>query len=268
MIDERNFLKELLPSPNFLVHPTTYSKDYFASIDEGSKASALAILGILFALHKPRSVVDLGCGTGAWLAAAGSLGAEELLGYDGDWANPPAFSPNRITFTPVDFENSQPVIENKADLAISVEVLEHISPDRAGCFLDALCSASDVIVFSAAIPHQGGTRHLNEQPQSHWIRQFDLRGFDVFDIFRPAIWSNDSVCWWYRQNTLLFVHRGAAVPDRGALRACERPIHDVVHPSNYVQKLRVLRERIKKLESNLVTATARPGIGGASYRVN
>lgn len=96
---------------------------------------------------------------------------------------------------------------------------------------------------------------MNEQPQSHWIHTFASREFEAFDIFRPAIWNNENVCWWYRDNFLLFVHRDSAVPDRDAFRTMQQPIFDIVHPANYAQKLRVCRERITNLEMQLTAAT-------------
>jgi hypothetical protein len=229
----------------------TYSAAFFAQNVKSSLPSALVVLKLLFTLYKPKTVVDFGCGSGAWLTVAHGLGAENLYGFDGSWVNPRELTSNHINFTSVDFEKETPPVTHKSDLAISVEVIEHISSARSDCFLDALCSSSDVIVFSAAIPYQGGTHHVNEQPQSHWITRFACRGYDVFDIFRPAIWNNVDVRWWFRQNIFLYVRNGTSALNSLQLRLLEQPLRDVVHPANYERKIKLFKQKIKDLEAEV-----------------
>ena len=62
-----------------------YDKDYYLRIIEGMSQSAAIVLGLLYEYYKPQSVIDVGCGPGAWLAAAESLGAITLKGLDGEW---------------------------------------------------------------------------------------------------------------------------------------------------------------------------------------
>ena len=82
-------------------------------------------------------------------------------------------------------------IESKFDLAITLEVAEHLSEIRADSFIDDLCALSDLILFSAAIPDQGGRHHINEQWQSYWEpKRFKQRGYHVYDIVRWKIWSS------------------------------------------------------------------------------
>lgn len=142
----------------------------------------------------------------------------------------------------------------RVDLAISVEVVEHVSAERTEAFFDALCSAADIIVFSGAIPYQGGTHHINEQPQSIWIEHFESRDFEVYDIFRPRIWTDEDVRWWFRQNIFLFIRRGSNQIDTAVLRNLEQPLRDVVHPVNYVRKIRLHKQRIRELEAELAEA--------------
>ena len=204
-------------------------------------------------LYEWKSVVDFGCGSGAWLAGAEAHGGEALYGFDGPWVDPTKLTSSNIVFTPMDFEKELPSLDKKVDLAISVEVAEHLYKDRIDAFFDAFCALSDVVVFSAAIPYQGGTHHVNEQPQSYWIEHFDRRGFDVFDIFRPHIWNDDEVRWWFRQNVFLFVRRGSDAIDRAKLTELESPLRDVVHPVNFVRKVRLNKERIKELEKEVAS---------------
>lgn len=198
----------------------------------GSIRSAQIILGLLFKFYQPQSVVDFGCGVGGWLAAAEALGSKTLKGFDGDWVPKESLFSKNIDFVPVNLEEEFE-IERRYDLAMSVEVAEHLSETRAKPFVDMLCKASDVVLFGAAAKGQGGTNHINEQWQSYWINLFHSNRYDCFDIFRGVIWDNDQVDWWYRQNIFLFVNRDTQNTGLNLemLKAKERMIPDVVHPS-------------------------------------
>lgn len=93
----------------------------------------------------------------------------------------------------------------KYDLCISVEVGEHLPREKAEVFLDNLCRSSDVILFSAAVPGQGGTDHINEQWPDYWRKKFQKRGYACYDAFRGRLWEDGRVEWWYRQNLFLYV---------------------------------------------------------------
>jgi hypothetical protein len=84
---------------------------------------------------------------------------------------------------------------------MSLEVAEHLPPDRSNSFIAELTALAPVALFSAAIPQQGGTDHINERWQSYWAGLFKKRGFSPLDVIRPAVWENDAVERWYRQNT-------------------------------------------------------------------
>jgi hypothetical protein len=88
-------------------------------------------------------------------------------------------------------------LDRKYDLAICLEVAEHLPVSSAGTLVDSITRASDLILFSAAIPLQTGTHHINEQWQDYWAALFDQRGFVASDIVRPAIWGRPDVRWWY-----------------------------------------------------------------------
>lgn len=93
----------------------------------------------------------------------------------------------------------------KYDLCISLEVAEHIEEDRADLFIDNLCDASDVILFSAALPKQGGGRHVNEQEITYWAEKFKTRGYTQCDFIRKQIWNDSNVEYWYKQNIAMYV---------------------------------------------------------------
>lgn len=208
-----------------------YDDAFYQRYVAGMASSAARVLSVVRGFCRMESVLDVGCGRGAWLAAAGDLGAAVRYGYDGPWIRREDLLDQGVTFFPVDFEQPLPSPGRRFDLAMSIEVAEHVSSGRADAFVESLCAASDVVLFGAAVRHQGGEHHVNEQPQSYWIAKFASRGYECFDVIRPAVWDDESVKWWYRQNTFLFARTGTPCVDVQALRAAVRPVTDVVHPA-------------------------------------
>jgi SAM-dependent methyltransferase len=214
--------------------PDEYPESFYDAHRTGSERSAAAVLDQLRLLGLgpwPR-VVDVGCGQGEWLRASLGRGATTAVGIDGPW-NESAFDPNGpVAFRSCDLANASSndlaslVGGERFDLAISVEALEHIPPAAGARVIEALVSWSDLVVFSAAIPGQGGRQHQNEQWQSHWADEFAKYGYEPYDLVRPALWDRAEVEPWYRQNVLVY----AATPPRPELRPAARGFLDLVHP--------------------------------------
>lgn len=242
-----------------------YSPDTYAAWQDGAARSARAVLEVIWPLVAPQRVVDVGCGIGLWLAEAERRGAAVLRGFDGPWVEPGQLRSAAIRFTSVDLEQGLPEDE-RYDLAISVEVAEHVSRDGADRFLDALVRLSDVIVFSAAIPGQGGVSHVNEQWPSYWARRFAARGFSAFDVVRQAVWTNGDVEWWYRQNLLLYVRDGSTAVDRATLRTLERPPLDLVHPDLYDAKVAEILRVHERPDGRFAWQTVRRWLFGGPRR--
>ena len=222
-----------------------YSPEFFAGAAPGSLRSARRFLEILFEAYQPRSVLDVGCGQGGWLAAAEELGATRLCGVDGPWVNPAALLSKAIDFKTVNLEQDFATKE-RFDLCISVEVAEHLSSDRARSFVKTLCAASDVILFSAAIRLQGGVNHINEQWQSYWAGLFAAAGYECHDLFRARLWTDQGTESWYRQNVLLYVKRGHEICAALCARSLIGGPIDVVHPEIYEGNLQSLKRMIEE----------------------
>lgn len=165
--------------------------------------AAEVVIPYILQLLKPASVVDVGCGIGTWLKVFEDQGIEKILGIDGDYVDKKLLKIEKSKFLSHDLEKDF-FSEEKYDLAISLEVAEHLSVDSAIIFIDTLSKLSDTVVFSAAIPNQGGQNHLNEQSPEYWISIFENLGFKMYDIFRPVFWDNKTIDVWYRQNMILF----------------------------------------------------------------
>jgi len=221
-----------------------YDASFYSKLGDGMSRSAEKILGFVYRLYRPASVIDVGCGRGAWLAAAESLGSTRLRGVDGDWIRQEDLFSRNIEFSPADLGAGVEIAET-FDLCISVEVAEHLPASAAKNFVAQLCAASDLVLFSAAIELQGGVNHVNEQRQSYWIELFESNGYEVFDVIRPEFWDDAEVEWWYRQNCFLFANPASDRLDLDRLRAEVRPIADLVHPDHYEAKIRDYEERIE-----------------------
>lgn len=186
--------------------PEIYNKDWFEWQHEGAFLSAEVMLSYLFTkLIEPSSVIDIGCGTGVWLRVSELLGTTRILGLDG--CTPEMTFLSEGSYIQADFENNLPDIDEKFDLAICLEVAEHLSHDCAGTLVTKLCSYSDCILFSAAFPGQGGDGHINEQPLEYWVDLFSKHGYEIADVIRPALWGMPCIEGWYIHNTFIFYRK-------------------------------------------------------------
>ena len=135
-------------------------------------------------------------------------------------------------FSAVDIERPI-VLDRRFDLAICLEVAEHISERHTASLVESLVSLAPVVVFSAAIPGQSGVNHVNERWQDYWASQFESRDYAILDCLRPFIWSDASVQWWYAQNVLVFVSN-AELRERPDLLELSTRTHrtmlNLVHP--------------------------------------
>jgi SAM-dependent methyltransferase len=181
-----------------------YDREFFESQAPSSRRSAQVIVPLILELVRPESVVDVGCGTGAWLSTFHDAGVEDILGIDGEYVERSLLEIPQDRFLPWDLR--QPLkLERRFGLVVSLEVAEHLPPSSADIFVDSLVGLGPAVLFSAAIPHQGGNNHINERWQTYWASLFAERAYECLDPIRPRVWDDERVEWWYRQNTLLFV---------------------------------------------------------------
>ena len=142
----------------------------------------------------------------------------------------------RIEFRAVDL--ASPIkVDERFDLAISLEVAEHLPATRADSFVELLCHCADVVIFGAATKLQGGTNHINEQWQSYWVERFEGHGYTCIDLFRQSSWGSNEVDWWYQQNAFLFVNKDAELSLLKLTQHFPPTMTDIVHPNNFLPKV-------------------------------
>ncbi len=214
---------------------TDYTSEFYRKQAGGSLQSARAIAPVLMELVKPRSVVDVGCGVGPWLLAFSELGIEDFWGIDGDYVDRQALliPPDRFAATDL----SRPFTAPRTyDLALSLEVAEHLPETSAAVFVESLTRLAPAVYFSAAIPGQGGTSHQNEQWPDYWSELFARRGYAAADCIRRRFWHDPGVEFWYSQNGILYVDRSRMRPGQLTQKDIDwgAPPPRLVHPQLFI----------------------------------
>jgi SAM-dependent methyltransferase len=215
----------------------TYSPEFFERHRAGARRSAEVIVPLILDRAPSSSVVDVGCGLATWLAVIREHGIDDVLGLDGDYMDRTQLEITADRFRAVDL--ARPFrLERTFDLAISLEVAEHLPASCVRDFVGSLTALARVVLFSAAIPFQGGENHLNEQWPEYWAALFAEHQYIAVDCLRRRLWRDERVEWWYAQNTIVYV-KDTALPGYPLLErdrdSNERTPLALVHPRRYVE---------------------------------
>jgi SAM-dependent methyltransferase len=240
-----------------------YTQDFYDVHADGSLRSARVILSELFLLcDLPQAVVDVGCGTGTWLLAAREKGVTEFFGLDGDWVSPGQLKIPPECYVACDISAGPLVLASlprkRFDLVISVEVAEHLPPNKASQFISLLCELGDLILFSAAIPGQPGENHINGAWPAQWAELFADHNFFCFDVLRSRVWMNPDVDWWYAQNVLIFASSESKTYSRlSQIAAAVKTPFPIVHPKLFNKALREAGESKRRTSALLASRSWR-----------
>ena len=212
-----------------------YDRAYFDSHSRAARRSAEVIVPLVMEMLSPRSVCDVGCGPGIWLAAFEEQGVTEVVGVDGDYVDREALRIDPTKFVAADLEHGIPKV-GRFDLTVSLEVAEHLPESASARFVEGLVGLAPAVLFAAAVPGQAGRGHVNEQWPTYWGRLFQEHQYRPVDLVRPRVWESGKVKPWYRQNMILFadpsVIRSNAVLQEERQHTAARPL-SLVHPQMF-----------------------------------
>ena len=200
----------------------------FYEVNRKDLNAASIIISYILSNLKIDSVVDFGCGSGTWISEFKRQGVKDVLGIDGDYVQSSWQLIDSKFFKPYDLTKKL-VLDKKYDLAVTLEVAEHIDKKYEDVFVENLISASDIILFSAAVPNQGGTGHVNEQYPTYWIEKFKKRGYEYYDCLRWKFWEDNEIAFWYRQNIMFYVKKEKYAAFKKLFEINGTPIN-IIHP--------------------------------------
>lgn len=190
------------------------AKFYDLNITEGTKM-AIWFVPLLREIFQFKSLLDVGCGTGHYLRFCVDHGLSDVLGIEG---SPHAFERLLVDKSQVVRHDLREPFRagRKWDVALSIEVAEHIDKASAGTYVRTLATSSDTVVLTAARPGQGGRAHVNLQPPEWWQERFRQEHFEYDERLterlkagiRRARESGAFVTSWFEPNVMVFRNRG------------------------------------------------------------
>jgi hypothetical protein len=215
----------------------TYGSAFYEKIRKGSQDSAAVIVPMILDVlpeqarfGQRRSVLDVGAGE-AWFAAEFEKYGCMVHAIDAGQVKESA-----VEVLYWDLMQSFGNLYSQVDLVVCLEVAEHLPESRAASFIADLCEAGRAVLFSAAIPGQGGDGHINMQWPRYWQRLFYDAGYLYSMGPRWQIWDDQRVKPWYRNNL------GLAIPkeELGSFKYPEwftdsgYDCHAVIHPDMWI----------------------------------
>lgn len=181
----------------------SYDHVFYEEMSKSSNSSARFLVPFLQKKLSFNSVIDLGCGDGQFVNEFIRNGISYVKGIEGEWILC-LLNKEDCSWLQIEDLSNELDFDTRYDLAICLEVAEHLEEQHADTLIRNLTRASDVVFFSAAIPGQGGTNHINLQDPDYWARKFAEQGYFLEWDPRKLLWGNKKVAPWYQQNCLLY----------------------------------------------------------------
>jgi SAM-dependent methyltransferase len=206
-----------------------------SEVDPEQYTSARAVIPRVLGLTGARSIVDVGCGSGAWIRACRDLGVPEVVGVDGPHVPP---IQRRVATEFVERDLAEPLdLARRFNLVMCVDVAEDLPPERAEGLIADITALAPVVLFAAAVPGQDATPHASEWWPEGWAALFEAEGWTCRDAIRPWIRTNDQVGWRYRQTLFLAVAPGSDAAYQSLPRLDPTPVDT---PVDYLRRPAIL----------------------------
>lgn len=189
-------------------HADVYDAVYYANYSDEMEQSTIGIAESMIKHLNPHSIVDIGCGSGEVLSEFAKRGIQ-ACGADFSPAALAICRNKGLTVCSLDIEDVHSLPNWRADVALSIEVAEHLPAGLADHYAGVLTAiAQKAILITAAPPGQGGTDHVNEQPKAYWIEKFKSVGAvfdrDLTSEFQQA-WNEFGVERTRTRNVMVFL---------------------------------------------------------------
>jgi SAM-dependent methyltransferase len=231
-----------------------YDSEFYRFLASFAVRSAEQIVPLLRSALPINSVADFGCGQGAWLSVWRKTGAT-IMGIDGPYIDRRSLMIDTAHFQTADL-SMRIELGRQFDLVQSLEVAEHLPAEKAADVVDTLTRHAPLVMFSAAVPGQGGEHHVNEQPLEYWRSKFWDCGYAAIDWIRPQIFGNSLIQDWYRHNIVLYAQNDHLETLPENLRALRVPENQAL--CNYWPLLdRIRHAAIRRLPLNTVDMLSR-----------
>lgn len=234
---------------------TNYGKTFFDYVNSGAIRSARRVIPLLLAELEIASVLDIGCGQGAWLSVWKELGVESVSGIDGDYVDRDC-----LLISPKDFIAHDLVerfdLQRRFDLVVTMEVAEHLPEECNPAFVKSLVRHGDLVLFSAAPKGQGGHNHINEQDYEYWRKLFSRHGYVAVDYLRPLLIGAADVETWYRYNPVMYASPQRFIKLPEAVQCC-RVDDDVMLKDFAPVSYRLRKALVRLLPVTVMTSIAK-----------
>jgi SAM-dependent methyltransferase len=248
-----------------------YDSLFYEDQKGGSYNSAQQVVPYLIRFLQPASILDVGCGVGTWLKVFLEHKVEDVVGVDGEYVDRSQLLIPSEKFVVADLTQGLD-LKRQFDLVVSLEVAEHLPTASSSLLVETLAAHGRVVMFSAAVPGQGGTDHINEQWPDYWKRLFEARGYSLVDCLRAKFWNDKKIVPTYRQNMVLYVDRNWLAGKPELQEEYERgrnfPL-PLVHPDVFAEVLNRppgLRKLLQALP-HAISETVRIRVGRLAGRV-
>lgn len=149
------------------------------------------------------TVLDVGCANGFLLEEL-RLRGHQVAGIE---ISPEVHEVLPAELTPLVEVGDFTAARGEWDLVVSIEVAEHIAPERSVELVETLAArARRAIFFTAAPPGQRGRGHINCRPHEEWLSWFGERGWTIDQNTTGALrrdLEKLEEAGWLRRNSFL-----------------------------------------------------------------